>query len=464
MHEADLSRRRRKRPTGQERFPDARQNTYNGEDHVHAVSDQSVPPSITNADTDAEEPIGWPANRPADDGWRRPGDGAAGIETSEDFARFSQRNDMFMRAWWDDTVRSRDTEAFFDSYRMEAAPRKGEGFNQRDFALRNAAWVVADEYADRSVADGQREGFSAPLKPRVGKFAEQVTFAGPEQATAEIKRIAKLFGADLVGIAAYDSRWTYIDRVDMRNLEAVPNDLPGSIGHVIVLGHGMDDDLVRTYPSALAGAAVGAGYSKEAATAQQLSQYILNLGYDAVASMNDTALVVPYAVQAGLGEYGRNQMVITPEFGPRVRFSKIFTSLPLVADQPRRFGVREFCDICSRCADACPPKALPYGPPSFDTPNRSAITGVKKWTADCEKCFGYWAKLKSDCAICLRVCPWNRDYSHWPARLFRRLAGGPLRRVALWLDGRLKLGRRRRPNDWWQGLAESDTDAPIRRP
>lgn len=202
----------------------------------------------------------------------------------------------------------------------------------------------------------------------------------------------------------------------------------------------------------------------EAATAQQLSQYILNLGYDAVASMNDTALVVPYAVQAGLGEYGRNQMVITPEFGPRVRFSKIFTSLPLVADQPRRFGVREFCDICSRCADACPPKALPYGPPSFDTPNRSAITGVKKWTADCEKCFGYWAKLKSDCAICLRVCPWNRDYSHWPARLFRRLAGGPLRRVALWLDGRLNLGRRRRPNDWWQGLAEPDTDAPIRRP
>ena len=32
-------------------------------------------------------------------------------------------------------------------------------------------------------------------------------------------------------------------------------------------------------------------------------------------------------IQAGLGEYGRNQMVITPEFGPRVRFSKIITNI-----------------------------------------------------------------------------------------------------------------------------------------
>ncbi len=48
-------------------------------------------------------------------------------------------NDVFTRAFWDDGVRSKDTVAFFASYRMEAAPRRDGGFQTRDFALRNAA-------------------------------------------------------------------------------------------------------------------------------------------------------------------------------------------------------------------------------------------------------------------------------------------------------------------------------------
>jgi hypothetical protein len=64
----------------------------------------------------------------------------------------------------------------------------------------------------------------------------------------------------------------------------------------------MDEELVATYPSALAGAATGREYSHEAAIVMQLAAYIRNLGYEAVASMNDTALVIPYAVKAGLGE------------------------------------------------------------------------------------------------------------------------------------------------------------------
>ncbi|MEP3246910.1 MAG: reductive dehalogenase [Sneathiella sp.] len=399
----------------------------------------------------------WPRNAASETeiSHSHPDDVAAGIETSSEFKPFSQRNDMFMRAWWDETVHSPHTTAFFESYRMDASPRKGEGFNQKDFALRNAAWTVADDYADRNVDKGMREGFSAPLQPRIPKFSEAADMGNPAQATDEIKKIARLFGADLVGITRFDPRWQYSEAVDVRDMSAVPNPLPETITHVIVLGHGMDHDLVQTYPSALAGAAVGAGYSKEAVTAQQVSQYILNLGYEAVASMNDTALVIPYAVQAGLGEYGRNQMVITPEFGPRVRFSKIFTSLPLVTDKPTQHGIRQFCDICTKCADACPPKALPYGPPSFDQPNRSSISGVKKWTANCEKCFGYWAKLKSDCAICLRVCPFNKDYTRLINRLFRSLATSRWRKLALWWDKKRDYGKRRRPRDWWRNLTST---------
>ena len=43
--------------------------------------------------------------------------------------------------------------------------------------------------------------------------------------------------------------------------------------------------------------------------------------------------------KAGLGEYGRLGLLITPEFGPRVRIGKIFTDLPLSHDEPRSFVV-----------------------------------------------------------------------------------------------------------------------------
>ena len=106
----------------------------------------------------------------------------------------------------------------------------------------------------------------------------------------------------------------------------------------------MDYDLIQTVPSALSGAATGMGYSLDTVVLLALAQYIRNLGYEAVASLNDTALAIPLAVQAGLGEYGRNGLLITKEFGPRLRLGKIFTDLPLASDQPIRFGVREFCE------------------------------------------------------------------------------------------------------------------------
>ena len=31
----------------------------------------------------------------------------------------------------------------------------------------------------------------------------------------------------------------------------------------------------------------------------------------------------------------------------------------LVADEPKRHGISEYCAICTKCAEACPPKALP---------------------------------------------------------------------------------------------------------
>lgn len=378
-----------------------------------------------------------------------PDDSAAGIEVTPEFERFTQRNDIFTRAFWDDSVRTAKTDAFFASYRMEAAPRRGDGFGQRDFALRNASWLISDVITNRSAETGKREGFQAPIANDTPVAPEQVPVEDPTAMSAEIKRIATFFGADLCGITDLDTRWLYESRVDTRDMSSAANDLPDGLNHVIVLGHEMAEDLVATYPSALAGAATGREYSHEAAVVMQVAAYIRNLGYEATASMNDTGLVIPFAVKAGLGEYARNQMVITPEFGPRLRFSKIFTNLPLTHDRPEPKGVRAFCDICTKCADACPVKALPFGPPDVSGTTPSAIKGVRKWTSDAAKCFGFWAKLSSDCAICMRVCPFNRDFSKWQHRAWLKLALSRWRKVALWMDR--KRGGRVKPATWWKG-------------
>lgn len=385
----------------------------------------------------------WPNNTPL----QKDDDAAAGIEVTDEFERFPQRNDIFTRAFWDETVKSKHTDAFFASYRMEAAPRRGDGFSQRDFALRNASWLISDIVSDRKAADGIREGFQAPIQADTPVAKDVLPIEDPSKMSAEVKRIATFFGADLCGITDLDERWLYASRVDVRDMSDAPHDLPKGLTSVIVLGHEMEQDLVATYPSALAGAATGREYSHEAAVVMQVAAYIRNLGYEAVASMNDTGLVIPYAIKAGLGEYARNQLVITPEYGPRLRFSKIFTNIPLAHDVARPMGVRAFCDICTKCADACPVKALPYGPPTTDTSNVSAMKGVKKWTSDAEKCFSFWAKLASDCAICMRVCPFNRDYKRLRDRLWLKIALSPFRKLALWVSRHH--GAREKPANWW---------------
>ncbi|MGQ9681872.1 MAG: 4Fe-4S double cluster binding domain-containing protein [Anaerolineae bacterium] len=61
------------------------------------------------------------------------------------------------------------------------------------------------------------------------------------------------------------------------------------------------------------------------------------------------------AVTAGLGVWGKNELVITQRFGPRVRLGAVFTDLDLAPDQPLR---EYFCSSCTRCWAACPSGAL----------------------------------------------------------------------------------------------------------
>ena len=381
-------------------------------------------------------------------------DEAAGFDITDAFERFHQKNDVFRRSWWDDRIRSTKAGRFYETYRKPLKTwRKADGFTQKDYALRNAAWHVSDLFTEMKEDEDRREGFSDAFTLQRGVAASAMPFDSPPAASEEVKRVARGFGADLVGITQTDPRWLYTHKFSDMSATERPNDINPDLKYVIVTAQAMDYDWIRTVPSALSGAATGLGYSHDALVVLATAQYIRNLGYQAVASMNDSALAIPLAIQAGLGEYGRHGLLITKEYGPRVRLGKIFTDLPLATDQPIRFGVKEFCQVCQRCAQACPVKAISTGVPSTEVYNQSNIKGVRKWSVNGEKCFSFWVGQNSDCSICIRVCPYNKDHSKWWVRLGRRLAGTPLRRVMLWLDVKLGFGSRMPPKRWWQGKA-----------
>ncbi len=378
-------------------------------------------------------------------------DEAAGFHLLSDFERFNQKDDVFRRSWWDARVRNRKSELFYETYREPLKTwRQVDGFTQKDYALRNATWHVSDIFTELKQDQDRREGFSDEFTLYRDVAKERMNLGSPEAAATEIKRVGKAFGADLVGITDFDERWMYVNKYSDMSKQEKPQEIPKGLGYVIVVAQAMDYDLIRTVPSALSGAATGLGYSQDALVILSLAQYLRNLGYNAVASMNDTALAIPYALKAGLGEYGRHGLLITKEYGPRVRLGKIFTDLPLALDMPTSFGVKEFCDVCQRCSSGCPVNAISPNPPSEQVYNQSNIKGVVKWSVDGEKCFSYWGAQNSDCSICVRVCPYNKDYSRQYNKLGRWLAGTRLRKVMLRLDVALGFGSRLRSRDWWR--------------
>ena len=376
------------------------------------------------------------------------------VETEPDFERFHQSNDLFCRGFWDPSVAGRMTMRFFRSFVKPAERLRDEdGFGQRDYALRNGPWVVTETLAEVGKSRQRRDGFWDDFSVHIEPSVERVEIDDRDAQSVEVKRVAKLYGADLVGITDYDERFTYASSFTARggNPACKQLDLPKGLTSAIVIAKAMDYDVIRTSPSSTAASAPAIGYAHDATLLLALAQYIRSLGYTAVACQNDTTLAIPYALKAGLGEYGRHGLLITPEYGPRVRLGRVLTDMPLAHDKPVRFGVAETCAICRRCANNCPPQAISHGEPTTYRYNVSNIRGVRKWTTDGQKCFRFWVAKGSDCANCIRTCPYNKDYSRRRYRLLRRALGTPLRRLALWFDDRLRLHDRVQPGEWWRG-------------
>ena len=83
-------------------------------------------------------------------------------------------------------------------------------------------------------------------------------------------------------------------------------DFPFEPKTVIVILVEMDYHAMASAPSWMADATVGDAYANAIKIAGQLTIFLRQLGYQAVASMNDMGVNAPYAIAAGLGEGARN--------------------------------------------------------------------------------------------------------------------------------------------------------------
>ena len=257
----------------------------------------------------------------------------------------------------------------------------------------------------------------------------------PAQATMRLKGFARYLGAASVGCTRLDPAHVYSNIGRSPGKWGEPIDL--SHTHAIAVTVPMAHEMVRLAPDSPTTTETAFEYQEVARIAMVLARYLNNLGYEARAHVdgNYRVMCVPVAVDAGLGELGRIGLLVTPEMGPRVRLAVVTTDLPLEQDEPITFGVQDFCRICMKCADICPSASIDKG-------EKLDRLGVEKWQSLKDTCYRYWRMAGSDCALCVKVCPYSHpagsahDMVRW---LIKR---NPMaRRLALWSDD-LLYGRR----------------------
>jgi len=327
--------------------------------------------------------------------------------------RFDQKNELYKRTTWDPPLQEMGRE-FYGPRHF----RSKVGYQHEDFALQEASWYIEHAFAHGNIIHDTgmfswkglaRTQMPSDLKLSVGD---------PARMSRSLKKVGRFLGASEVGICELDRRWIYSHSLNRLTHEHKELEIPRETKNAVVMLFEMDYELTRTSPAWPAASATGKAYSQMPFTASMLAQFIRGLGYQAIPSGNDTGLSVPMAIDAGLGELGRSGLLISREFGPRVRIAKVLTDLPLVPDEPIEFGVTEFCAKCKKCAEFCPGQAIIHGERTTEVHNISNAGGQLKWPINAEKCLAFWVRNQGSCTNCVRVCPFNKPsgWTHDAAR------------------------------------------------
>lgn len=246
----------------------------------------------------------------------------------------------------------------------------------------------------------------------------------PDKFKADTKLASKLRnliaeeGGDLFGIASADT------------LSAAPEgfrpqDILPDCKAVIVIGKSFSDATVETTPSRMFD-------TMNATTNHFLDLLILKIanaliqhGYKAIAigphsldgkHFKGEISQKHAAVAAGLGRFGLQSLVLTPQFGPRQRWGVVITNAPMKPGMPLKEVLcnPKKCDYA--CIKICPAKVFSERKTEGVTDPEFLPEGLWfYWDIDKNACWTYRLKKKEElgwitegghtCAVCLKACP-----------------------------------------------------------
>ncbi len=106
---------------------------------------------------------------------------------------------------------------------------------------------------------------------------------------------------------------------------------------------------------------------------------------------------------SGLGWIGKSCLLVTPDFGPRIRFTSLLTNAPL---ESTGSIMKQKCNSCFECVKICPVNAIKGK--NFNIQDNRSLR------FDFKKCQNYFDEIKKDnnrkpvCGMCLYICPYGK--------------------------------------------------------
>lgn len=225
--------------------------------------------------------------------------------------------------------------------------------------------------------------------------------AGPDF-YMELRRRARDYGIDLLGFTSVPDNYIFRDKCIL-----YPN--------AIVCAQEMKRADIETAPEMPASVETLRVYANLGQAMNRLAEYIRSQGIPCQVShpMLGLVLYTALAAKAGLGYFGRQGLIITPEFGVRQRIGAILVPLEDMpwSDSEEHKWVLDFCDMCNLCIKRCPGKAI-CEKAELNVPG--IFTSIDN--KDCTPYFSLWL----GCSICVKVCPFSRKPYDRIKRAFER--------------------------------------------
>ena len=393
-------------------------------------------------------------------------------QVQDSYVRFNQKDHMGSQMVWDAYYKAEREK--LKSKQRQLTEKGRAGFEAPSWGLEAAADSLLDLMSfSKNQSDTRATAWRSEVEPVPTNRPEPT----PEEASQIVRKAAMLLGADQVGFAELDRRWVYSHYFDEETKKDFPikfSDEPGYEQHdqpvrledgtrvipkemkyVVVMLHewGKDLDGTEHAPSLLTEGLSSLAYARMAPSLWMTAEFIRGMGYRAIPAANDTALSIPLAVDAGLGQLGRHGLLINPKVGARCRISKIFTDLPLEPAGAVDSGITEFCNACLKCVPKCGTKAITTGERSFEPLDKTNATGLLSWKVDAKKCMTFQNRVGTTCSTCVRRCAWtkppNKMYAI-PRFFIRNFRWRWLNKTWVWLDDRAGNGKfNKKADSFW---------------